>query len=109
VKAVASILFAFLLLWHPTTSDAGGACGSDLTIACATCCCAPRGASIPSVPLAPVQSRAAATEQLTLLAPTFNTSLQAEQAAKLPTIPPAEFSCSAGAVPLFQRDCALLL
>jgi hypothetical protein len=62
------------------------------------------------MPVAPVQTRTATTEQLTLLLPTITASLLLEQSAETSKRPSsAEFSYSAGAVPLFQRDCALLL
>ena len=109
MKAVASILFAFLLLWHPSTSEAGGACGGDMTITCASCCCAARDASVPSIPLGPVQSRSAETEQLTLLLPTVSASFSLEQSAQVLIPPQAELCYSVAAVPLFRRDCALLL
>jgi hypothetical protein len=44
-----------------------------------------------------------------LLLPTMTPSLQLEQSAQTSTSPQAEISFSAGAFPLFQRDCALLL
>jgi hypothetical protein len=70
VKSVASILFAFLLLWHPSKPAAKGTCGGEMAMACAGC-----GGSCASAPefilfpLAPVQSRPAWNEQTTLLAP----------------------------------------
>jgi hypothetical protein len=108
VKAAVSILFAFLLLWLPS-EQAAGARGGAAAVECGGCCCCPRDASLPTSPLAPVPSRPAATEQLTLLLPTFSASLQLEQSANSSIVPQAEISCSAGAIPLFQRDCALLL
>ena len=110
MKQIASILFAFLLVWHPSTPAASGSCGGEMAMACARCCacCASTPERIP-VPLAPVQSRPAATEQMTLLLPTFTTQLMLEQSARSSVPPQAEHSVSAGALPLFQRDCALLL
>lgn len=100
------------MLWHPATpAGTGGACGGDFAITCGGCCCcvAP-STSDPVPPVAPVPSRSAANEQLTLLLPTITTSLLLEQSAESSKIPPlAEFSYSAGALQLFQRDCALLL
>ena len=80
-------------------------------MAAARCCacCASMPESLPAIPLAPVQSRPSATEQMTLLLPTFTTQLMLEQSARISVPPQAEFSYSAGALPLFQRDCALLL
>jgi hypothetical protein len=47
---------------------------------------------------------------LTLLLPTITASVMLEQsAAQSSSLSPAEISYSAGAVPLFQRNCALLL
>jgi hypothetical protein len=113
VKQIASILFAFLLLWHPSTPAAanGSCCGGELAMAAARCCacCASTPQSFPVSPLTPVQSRPSAPEQITLLLPTFTTQLMLEQSAQSSTLPKAEFSYSAGALPLFQRDCALLL
>jgi hypothetical protein len=66
--------------------------------------------SDPVTPVAPVPSRPAANEQLTLHLPTITTRLLLEQSAESSKVPSsAEFSYSAGALPLFQRDCALLL
>jgi hypothetical protein len=110
VKAAVTILFAFLLLWHPATPVAGGACGGDMAFTCAGCCCCPAPVSDSSIPVAPVQSRTATTEQVTLLLPTITARLLLEQSAETSKISSsAEFSYSAGALPLFQRDCALLL
>jgi hypothetical protein len=110
LKAAASILFAFLLLWHPaTTANAAGTFRGGVAITCAGCCCCPAPASESSNPLAPVPSRPA-TEQLTLLLPTITASVLLEQLAQSSHISSlAEFSYSAGALPLFRRDCALLL
>jgi len=111
VKSVASILFAFLLLWHPATiAGVRANCGGDVAITCGGCCCCrPAPASDTSTPMAPVQSRPT-TEQLTLLLPTITASLLLEQSAETSKSPSlAEHSDSAGALPLFRRDCALLL
>jgi hypothetical protein len=111
LKTVASILFAFLLLWHPSTAATSGNCGGDLALACARCCCcttAPAESNSTN-PLAPVPSRPAAPEQLTLLLPTITSSLLLEQSSQTSNPSQAELSNSAGALPLFQRDCALLL
>jgi hypothetical protein len=112
VNQVASILFAFLLLWHPSTPAANNSCGGETAMACARCCACCMGAipdSTPVNPLAPVQSRLSANEQFTLLMPTTTASLMLEQSSHTSTSPKAELSGSAGALPLFQRDCALLL
>ena len=59
--------------------------------------------------MAPVPSRPA-NEQLTLLLPTITTSLLLEQSAQSSNLSSlAELPDSAGALPLFRRDCALLL
>jgi len=113
VKAAAFILFSFLMLWQPAApAGTGGCCARDMAIvfdSCCACCVAPSNSN-PTTPVAPVQSRPATTEQLTLLLPTITASLLLEQSAETSKLPSsAEFSYSAGALPLFQRDCALLL
>jgi hypothetical protein len=81
-----------------------------MAITCGGCCCCPAPVTDSSIPVAPVQSRTATPEQLTLLLPTITTSLLLDQSAETSKLPSsAEFSYSAGALPLFQRDCALLL
>lgn len=112
MKQIASILFAFLLLWHPSTPAANSACGGETAIACARCCacCAtPISDTTPFNPLVPVQSRPDANEQVTLLLPTITASLMLEQSSQPSNPPQADLSDSVGALPLFQRDCALLL
>lgn len=111
MKTVVSILFAFLLLWHPSTSATNGSCGGDLAFTCARCCCCATtpSDSAPANPLVPVQSRLEANEQLTLLLPTITASLLLEQSAQTSVPPQTELPDSVGTLPLFQRDCALLL
>jgi hypothetical protein len=78
-------------------------------VGCCACCVQQSNSNLPN-PAAPVPSRPAANEQLTLLLPTITASLLLEQSSQTsnPSSSAEPFD-SAGALPLFQRDCALLL
>lgn len=113
MKALAAILFAFLLLWPSPAAVAGAEdCGGAAArMDCAGCCCC--AASKPaesSMPLAPVPSRPAASEQLVLLLPTLRAEFLAlDRAAQVPPSDRGEPWAATGALPLFRRDCAWLI
>lgn len=48
-------------------------------------------------------------EGVTLLLPTVAGEILLERSSSNLSLPEAESSCSAGVVPLFRRDCALLI
>jgi hypothetical protein len=109
VKAIAAILFAFFLVWQPLRATPANAnCCGVAVVACVSCCCAPKSPEAPK-PAAPVPTRPATQESVTLLLPTVAGEILLERSSPNFSFPDAEPSFSAGAVPLFQRDCALLI
>jgi hypothetical protein len=109
MKAVAAILFAFFVVWQPLRATPANAnCCGVAVVACVSCCCAPQNSEAPK-PVAPVPIRPATQESVTLLLPTVAGEILLERSSPDFTFPDAESSISAGAIPLFQRDCALLI
>lgn len=109
MKALAAIIFAFFMVWQPLTAKpakATNSCGA-LELNCVSCCCAARPPAEPK-PVAPVQSRSGGPEQMTLLLPTISKVVLDEK-----ILPPIVFDAAcldaAGAIPLFRRDCAILI
>jgi hypothetical protein len=109
VKTLAAIIFAFFMVWQPLTAKpakATNACGA-LELNCVSCCCAARPPVEPK-PVTPVQTRSATLEQMTLLLPTVSKVVLDEK-----TVSPIVFEAAcldaAGAIPLFRRDCAILI
>ena len=109
MKAVAAIIFAFFMVWQPLTATpvkASGGCGPR-ELNCVSCCCAARTPA-ESKPVAPVQSRPVAPEQIQLFLPTVSAVILEQES--LPSNDcEAAPSQAAGAIPLFRRDCAILI
>jgi len=109
VKAVAAILFSFFLVWQPlSATPAKAKCCGVAAVNCASCCCAPANPEAPK-PSAPVPTRPMTQEGVTLLLPTVAGEILLERSSSNFPPPLAESSFSAGALPLFRRDCALLI
>jgi hypothetical protein len=108
LKTVAAILFAFFMVWQPVTAKPEKAkCCAMPEINCAACPCV-QPAPVEPKPIAPVQSRSAAPEQITLLLPTVSGIVLEREV--LPSVDSlAASSKAAGAIPLFRRDCAILI
>jgi hypothetical protein len=107
LKTVAIILFAFFMVWQPVTAkpEKAKCCGPNVTAP--ACCCVQRAPAEPK-PVAPVPSRAATSEQITLLLPTISKVILDQQS--LPSVDStAASSQAAGVIPLFRRDCAILI
>jgi hypothetical protein len=114
VKAFAAILFAWMLVWSEGAAPSPQMkCADDQpSMSCAGCCCCAREASTPSTqtPLAPVPSRPANAAQFALLLlPTIRGEIILDRAAQIFPASKPEVFASGGAVPLFQRDCAILI
>jgi hypothetical protein len=112
LKTVGAILFAFFVVWQPLTASpakAAGCCGNP-ALACAVCPCEAKApVSESPKPAAPIPSRTVSQEPVTLLLPTVSGEILLEKSSSPSVIPQAALSCAAGAVPLFRRDCALLI
>jgi hypothetical protein len=110
VKAVAAILLTFFMVWQPlSATPAKASCCGGTVLLSASCCCAKVIPDAPK-PSAPVPTRPATTQESVLpLLPTVAGEILLDRAPSNSSIPKAERSVSAGALPLFQRDCALLI
>jgi hypothetical protein len=113
VKTFAAILFAWLLVWSGGIAPAASAasdCGDKVAMTCAGCCCCPREVSAPENPLAPVPARPANPAQsMLLLLPTLANDVVLDRAEILSSDLMPERRASAEAIPLFRRDCVLLI
>jgi hypothetical protein len=109
MKAVAAIVFAFFMVWQPLSATPAKAncCGGPV-LASVSCCCARPIPDAPK-PSAPVPTRQAMQEGVTLLLPTVAGEILLERSSSNFVLSEAESSISAGALPLFRRDCALLI
>ena len=109
MKTVAAILFAFFMVWQPASArpEKAKCCGVP-EVTCAACCCVQRAPVSEPRPVAPVQSRSAAPEQITLFLPTVS-AVVLEETVPLSHLSDAASLQAAGAIPLFRRDCAILI
>jgi hypothetical protein len=108
VKALAAIIFSFFMVWQPLTAKpVSGKCCGVPEINCASCCCMARPSAEPK-PVAPVQTRSAMLEQITWLLPTVS-AVVLEEKTSSSIDSEAAASKAAGVIPLFRRDCAILI
>src|SRR5947207_1788943 len=97
------------MVWQPATATTAkkNCCGAQ-ALTCAGCCCVEKTAAEPK-PLAPLPTRVVSQEPITLILPTVSESLLLDRSSSTASLAEAEFSISTGALPLFRRDCALLI
>jgi hypothetical protein len=110
LKALAAILFAFFVVWQPATAkpEKVKCCGIPQVTCVSACCCVQRAPVSEPRPVAPLQTRSIATEQINLQLPTVSAVvLEETNSAPFPSHP--AFRKAAGAIPLFRRDCAILI